>query len=94
MNRISRELLHNPAVLLDDRAEVLEVARMRARSASGSVDSPSAVEPTRSQKRTVTTLRCARATSVAESGAPQALQKLAPSGFSCPQLGQGTIGGV
>ena len=35
--------------------------RMRARSASGSVDSPSAVEPTRSQKRTVTTLRCSRA---------------------------------
>ena len=33
---------------------------MRARSASGSVDSPSAVEPTRSQKRTVTTLRCSR----------------------------------
>ena len=34
--------------------------RMRARSASGSVDSPSAVEPTRSQKRIVTTLRCSR----------------------------------
>ena len=33
---------------------------MRARSASGSVDSPRAVEPTRSQKRTVTTLRCSR----------------------------------
>ena len=34
--------------------------RMRARRASGSVDSPSAVDPTRSQKRIVTTLRCSR----------------------------------
>ena len=57
---------------------------MRARSASGSVDSPSAVEPTTSQKRTVTTLRCSRGGSAAASAAPHALQKRASSGFSRP----------
>jgi hypothetical protein len=31
---------------------------------------------------------------VGESGVAQALQKLASRGFSCPQLGQGAMGGV
>ncbi len=67
---------------------------MRARSASGSVDSPSAVEPTRSQKRIVTTLRCSRAGSAAASAVPHALQKRASSAFSRPQLGQSGTRGV
>src|SRR5215470_7708 len=59
------------------------------RSASGSTDSPSAVEPARSQKSTVTTLRYSRlCASSAASGAPQELQKLESGGFSRPQLGQ------
>ena len=45
--------------------------RIRARRASGSVDSPSAVEPTRSQKRTVTTLRCSRVGSTGASAVPR-----------------------
>src|SRR6187431_576371 len=60
---------------------------MRARSASGSVDSPSAVEPTRSQKRIVTTLRCSCMGVDVVSAVPQALQKRASSAFSRPQLG-------
>ena len=59
---------------------------MRARNASGSVDSPRAVEPTRSQKRIVTTFRCSASTAVSE--VPHALQKRASSAFSRPQLGQ------
>src|SRR5215470_14841717 len=59
------------------------------RSASGSTDSPSAVEPARSQKSTVTTLRYSRpCASSAASGSPHELQKLESGGFSRPQLGQ------
>src|SRR6185503_3757720 len=46
-----------------------------------------------SQKTIVTTFRCSRTTSIARIDVPQALQKLAPSGFSCPQAGQGAMGG-
>ena len=59
-DRVADELLHGAAVPLDDRAEISKYRRMRARSASGSVDSPRAVDPTTSQKRIVTTLRCSR----------------------------------
>ena len=47
-----------------------------------------AVEPTRSQKRTVTTFRSSRA-AVAScvSDPPHPPQYWKPSGFSCPQLG-------
>src|SRR5262245_24904436 len=65
---------------------------MRARSASGSTDSPSAVDPTRSQKSTVTTLRCSRAGSEPASSAPHALQKRASSALARPQLGQSGTG--
>src|SRR4051812_24015886 len=57
-----------------------------ARSASGSVDSPRAVEPTTSQKRTVTVLRCSRAAGAGVTAAPHSAQNLAPSGRSWPQL--------
>src|SRR5262245_35362481 len=61
---------------------------MVARSASGSVRSPSAVEPLRSQKSTVTTLRTSRGASAGASAAPQFPQKRKPSGFSLPQAAQ------
>src|SRR5829696_8804395 len=60
-----------------------------ARSRSGSSISPRAVEPARSQNRTVTVLRCSCAwTAPAASGEPHCSQNLAPSLFSCPQLAQ------
>ena len=55
-------------------AQIVEVAAHAVRSASGSVDSPSAVEPTRSQKRTVTTLRCSRVGSASERGSAGAAE--------------------
>jgi hypothetical protein len=48
------------------------------------------VEPTRSQKRTVTVLRSS-APARASSGVPQAGQKRASSSLSLPQLGQASI---
>ena len=59
-------------------------ATSRPASASGSRRSPSSVEPTTSQNTTVTVLRTSRERLVAASGAPQELQKRAPSGFSWP----------
>ena len=61
---------------------------IRARTASGSRDSPSAVEPTTSAKRTVTVFRTSRAGAASTSGAPQAPQKRNPSGFSWPHWAQ------
>ena len=57
-----------------------------ARNASGSVDSPSAVEPVTSQNSTVTVFRCSRPPPA--SGAAQKPQNWKPSGFSLPQAGQ------
>ena len=54
-HRVADELLHRAAVRLDDRLHPLEVAGEQRLSASGSTDSPSAVEPTTSQNSTVTT---------------------------------------
>jgi hypothetical protein len=54
---------------------------------SRSERSPIEVEPTRSQKRTVTVLRTPAGSSTG-SGAAQAPQKRKPVGFSSPQLGQ------
>jgi hypothetical protein len=62
----------------------------KPRSASGSTDSPNAVEPVTSQNSTVTVFRTP-ARAVAVSGAAQAPQKRKPSGFSCPQDGQTVI---
>src|SRR5204862_4123285 len=51
------------------------------------------VNPTRSAKTTVTTLRSSCGVSVTSaSGVAQALQKRAPPGFSCPQLGHLSMG--
>ena len=62
-----------------------------ARSASGSVDSPSAVEPTTSQNSTVTTFRCSP--EPPPSAAPHASQNRAAALFSWPQVAQtGTEG--
>src|SRR6476646_9208080 len=61
---------------------------MVARSASGSVASPSAVEPVRSQKTTVTVFRTSRRAGASVRGAAQLPQNLNPSGFSWPHEGQ------
>src|SRR6186997_562840 len=60
---------------------------MSARSASGSVRSPIAVEPVRSQNSTVTTFRTSRV-GTAVSAAPQPGQNPKSSGLSRPQLAQ------
>jgi hypothetical protein len=61
----------------------------RARRASGSVDSPIAVEPVTSQKRTVTVFRCSREAGAVLSGAAQNGQKgKSPGGRSLPHDGQ------
>jgi hypothetical protein len=57
-----------------------------ARNASGSVDSPNAVEPVTSQNSTVTVLRCSRLSPI--SGAAQNPQNWKPSGFSLPHARQ------
>ena len=57
-----------------------------ARNASGSVDSPSAVDPVTSQNSTVTVFRCSWLSPA--SGAVQNPQNWNPSGFSLPQAGQ------
>jgi hypothetical protein len=59
-----------------------------ARSASGSVDSPSSVEPVMSQKTTVTVFLTSRAGTAASNGVPHLGQKFASSAVSCPQLAQ------
>src|SRR6185436_11966017 len=66
-----------------------------ARSVSGSVCSPSAVEPVTSQKRTVTTLRTSRGAVADWSGAPHCGQNREAASVSCPQLVQvGTYGSL
>ena len=62
---------------------------MTRRSDSGSRRSPRAVDPVTSAKSTVTVWRTSRP-GVGASGAPQTPQKLKPSGFCWPQLGQGS----
>ena len=66
------------------------VSKYRAitrRRLSGSIRSPSAVEPVTSQKRTVTVLRTSRRGAASTRGAPHESQKRASSRFSAPQLG-------
>src|SRR5512141_1296682 len=65
------------------------------RTASGSSRSPSAVDPVTSQKITVTVFLTSPAAVGADSGSglPQALQNLAPPGFSAPQFGQAAMAG-
>src|ERR1700694_4777674 len=63
---------------------------MRCRIDSGSRRSPSSVEPTRSEKTTVTVLRTSRSPA-AVIAAPQARQNFAPLGFSWPHCGQTAI---
>src|SRR5213079_1732476 len=58
-------------------------------SRSGSSVSPRAVEPLRSQKTTVTVLRCSFAPAgTAANEKPHSSQNFAPSLFACPQLAQ------
>ena len=66
----------------------LEVAGEQGAQRLGSVDSPSAVEPVMSQKRTVTVLRCSREGEATSSGAAQFPQNLASSRFSAPHAAQ------
>src|ERR1044072_8192266 len=66
---------------------------MRARRASGSVRSPIAVEPVRSQNSTVTTFRTSRAGTAARA-APQLGQNPKSSGLSRPQAAQTATGRV
>src|SRR5215218_6021916 len=63
---------------------------MRERTSSGSTASEAAVKPTRSQKRTVTTLRSSwiEAAGCSVRGAVQKPQNWKPFGFSLPQAGQ------
>jgi hypothetical protein len=55
---VADELLDRALVPLDDRLHALEVAREQPAQSLGSTDSPSSVEPVRSQNSTVTVLRC------------------------------------
>jgi hypothetical protein len=57
---------------------------MTPRMTSGSDRSASAVDPTTSQKTTVTVFLTSRDAAPAASGSPQRLQNRAPSGFSPP----------
>ena len=76
------ELVAQPRVVRpEQRAHLLRIHLLGAR-----------VKPTRSAKRTVTTLRSSSGVSRRPaSGAAQALQKRAPSGFSWPQRGHVSI---
>ena len=86
-HRVADELLDRAAVRLDDRASSARSSgRAAPRTASGSVDSPSAVEPVTSQKTTVTVLRTSSGGSAAMSAAPHSRQNFARSGFSAAQL--------
>jgi hypothetical protein len=60
-------------------------------SDSGSSRSPSAVEPVRSLKTTVTALRVPAGRARDGRGAPQARQNRARPGFGSPQPGQLTV---
>ncbi len=60
----------------------------RPRSVSGSICSPMAVDPTRSQKRTVTVLRDSALAAAATSAAPQDCRTANRPGSRSPQVGQ------
>jgi hypothetical protein len=63
-----------------------ETSHAEARSASASTDSPSAAEPTTSQNRTVTTLRCSR--DRPSDRAPHSGQNLKETSALYPHSGQ------
>jgi hypothetical protein len=65
-----------------------------APTSSGSASSERAVNPTRSQKRTVTRRRSSPARVGVAREAPQAPQNRKPSGLSCPQAAQRGMGEV
>jgi hypothetical protein len=72
-------------VQLDDCLHPRVVTSQERPKHLGSVRSPSAVDPVRSQKTTVTVLRTSRPVAAVASGAPQPLQKPASIAFSRPQ---------
>ena len=59
---VSDELLHRAAVALELGAHARVIGREHSSTSSGSIDSACDVKPTRSQNRTVTTLRSLRDT--------------------------------
>ena len=72
---VADELLHRAAMALDDPpASARSTRASSARRASGSSDSPSAVEPVTSQKTTVTILRCSPRLGGDVAGAPHSGQ--------------------
>ena len=81
-----------PPCKLDDPLHPLEIAGKRPRNASGSADSPDAVEPTTSQNSTDTTFRCSP--DPLASAAPHPAQNLLSSEFLWPQEEQATINGA
>src|SRR4029077_12168261 len=66
--------------------------RRRASRSSGSVRSASSVDPTRSQKRAVTTLRSAIAARCVVRGDPQPLQNRASAAFDLPHAAHAATG--
>ena len=87
-HRVADELLDRAAVSFDDPLHPLEVAGQQRAQRLRVVASPSAVEPVRSQKRTVTVLRCSRSAGAGARAPPQLAQRGKPSGVSRPQLAQ------
>ena len=93
-HRIADELLDRAAAALELGRGAVVIRAGTARTSSGSSCSAFAVKPTRSQKRTVTTLRSSRVgAAMAVRDAPHIPHRRKPSGFSWPQLGQVITGG-
>jgi hypothetical protein len=88
-DRVTDELLDGASVPLEDRLRRLEA--MTWRRLSGSICSPSAVDPETSQKKTVTVFRTSRPGAASARGAPQESQKCALSRFAAPQVEHTTI---
>ena len=89
-HRVSDELLDRPAEVLDVRAQALVIRADPCANVLGVDVSEAAVKPTRSQKRTETTLRSSWSEGAGRSasGAPQNGQKGNSPGSSLPQEGQ------
>ena len=89
LHGVTDELLDRPAVACSAAVSRSKYGSIRARMSSGSASSDAAVNPTRSQNRTVTTLRwsATRAGTVPKP-APHERQNFARSGLSSPHVGQ------
>ena len=92
-HRVAGELLRHATEAVDAVAgERRRRPPWSERTSSGSSCSPSAVEPARSAKRTVTTRRSRRSSAIPRnapvSAVPQAEQNAAPGAASTPHAGQ------